>query len=115
MSWTIAGAKQQFSEVVRLCAEEPQAVYKRSRQVAVVISADDHAAFEAWRRLRQAPPTLGVAGLFAPAREALREAGVDELELPPRADRPVADVEPVADEGANPSDRSPSHPRDAAQ
>ena len=31
MTWNIASAKQQFSEVVRLTAEEPQAIYKWQR------------------------------------------------------------------------------------
>ncbi len=75
MSWNIAHAKQQFSELVRLCAQEPQPVYNRTRQVAVVIGADDFAAFEAWRRARQAPAAL---------------------ELPARVDRPGAEFEPEA-------------------
>lgn len=94
MSWNIATAKQQFSELVRLCAEEPQPVFNRSRQVAVLVSAEDYAAFEAWRQARLAPASLDVAGLFAEARCALRELGVDQLDLPARADRPGADLEP---------------------
>jgi hypothetical protein len=96
MSWNIAHAKQQFSELVRLCAQEPQPVYNRTRQVAVVIGADDFAAFEAWRRARQAPAALGVASLFGEARSALRELGVEGLELPARVDRPGAEFEPEA-------------------
>jgi hypothetical protein len=35
-----------------------------------------------------------VADLFAEARGALGELGVDQLDLPARADRPGADLEP---------------------
>ena len=94
MSWNIANAKQQFSEVVRLCVQEPQPVFNRSRQVAVVISAEDYTAFAAWRRAQQAPATLDVAGLFGPAREALQDLGLDGLGLPKRANRPDAEFGP---------------------
>lgn len=97
MSWNIANAKQQFSELVRLCAEEPQPVFNRSRQVAVVIGAEEFAAFEAWRKARLAPAALGVAGLFGEARSALRELGAEGLELPARTDRPGAEFEPEAE------------------
>jgi prevent-host-death family protein len=93
MTWNIANAKQQFSEVVRLCAEEPQPVFNRSRPVAVVISAEDFKAFEAWRQARQTPERLDLKDLFGEAREALRDVGCDGLDLPARADRPGADLE----------------------
>lgn len=92
MSWSIANAKQQFSEVVRLCAQEPQPVFNRSRQVAVVISAEDYAAFEAWRTAQQTSAHMDVAGLFAQAREALRDQGLDGLDLPARSNRPDPDL-----------------------
>ena len=38
MTWNIASAKQQFSEVVRLTAQEPQAIYNRDKPVAVMVS-----------------------------------------------------------------------------
>lgn len=94
MSWNIANAKQQFSEVLRLCVEEPQPVFNRSRPVAVVVSAQDYAAFDAWRQQQQSPTALDVAALFGPAREALRDAGEDTLELPPRIDRPQVEFDP---------------------
>lgn len=96
MSWNIANAKQQFSEVVRLCVQEPQPVFNRSRQVAVVISTEDYTAFEAWRSAQQAPATLGVDGLFGPAREALQDLGLDDLDLPARANRPDVGFGPDA-------------------
>jgi hypothetical protein len=58
MSWNIANAKWQFSELVRLSAQEPQPVYNRARQVAVVISAEEFAA-----RAAQRPTTSLIAGI----------------------------------------------------
>ena len=49
MTWNIASAKQQFSEVVRLTAEEPQAIYNRDKPVAVLISAEEFEEFKQWR------------------------------------------------------------------
>jgi prevent-host-death family protein len=55
MTWNIASAKQQFSEVVRLTAEEPQAIYNRDKPVAVIISAQDFEDFQRWRAERDRP------------------------------------------------------------
>ena len=57
MSWNIAQAKQQVSEVVRLSAREPQAIYNRDKPVAVLINADEFEAFRRWRA-GQHEPTL---------------------------------------------------------
>ena len=83
MTWNIAQAKQQFSEVVRLSAQEPQAIYNRDKPVAVLINADDFEAFRQWRA-GQYEPTL--AAQFAEFRLALQQAGVDALQIPARAD-----------------------------
>jgi len=92
MTWNIARAKQQFSEVVRLSAQEPQAIYNRDKPVAVLINADDFEAFRQWRA-GQHEPTL--AAQFAESRLALQQAGADALQIPPRADvqRPNAFVQ----------------------
>jgi PHD/YefM family antitoxin component YafN of YafNO toxin-antitoxin module len=81
MSWNIAQAKQQFSEVVRLSAQEPQAIYNRETAVATVINAAEYEQFKQWR-LTLAAPTL--MQQFSELRNALAEVGVNELELPPR-------------------------------
>jgi len=92
MTWNIAQAKQQFSEVVRLSAKEPQAIYNRDKPVAVLINADEFEAFRQWRA-GQHEPTL--AAQFAESRLALQQAGVDALQIPARADvqRPNAFVQ----------------------
>lgn len=86
VNWSIATAKQQFSEVVRLTAEEPQAIYNRSTPVAVLISAQDFADFQRWRTEHN-QPTLEAQ--FNEIRALLAADGMDEgLEIPPRQDRP---------------------------
>lgn len=92
MAWNIADAKQRFSEVVRLSVEEPQPVFNRSRPVAVVISAAEYSAFETWRSARQTPTRLDIHDLFGGARQALADLGLDGLDLPARANRPVVDL-----------------------
>lgn len=94
MSWNIAQAKQRFSEVVRLTAEEPQVIYNRSQPVAAVIGAKDFEAFEAWKKQQKAPKNLAQA--FAELR-ALAEGDDDPIPLVPRRDRPNAFLE-VLDE-----------------
>ena len=39
MSWSIAQAKQRFSELLRQAAEAPQLIFNRERMVAAVIDA----------------------------------------------------------------------------
>jgi prevent-host-death family protein len=74
MTWNIAQAKQQFSEVVRLSAQEPQVICNRDKPVAVLINADEFEAFQQWRA-GQHEPTL--AAQFAESRLALQQAGAD--------------------------------------
>jgi len=85
MTWNIANAKQQFSEVVRLSAEEPQAIYNRDKPVAVMVSAAEFEEFRKWRE-QQRKPTL--VELFAEIRAVLAAEGEDGIELPPRTNRP---------------------------
>ncbi len=85
MIWNIASAKQQFSEVVRLTAEEPQAIYNRDKPVAVLISAEEFEEFKQWKAENNRPNLME---LFAKMRTALAEEGFgDGLELPPRTNR----------------------------
>ncbi len=86
MDWKVAEAKQRFSEVVRLAAEEPQLIYKRDRLVAAVIDGDTLQAFESWRQRQQ-------QASLADAFMNLRSLAAEEhyvLEIPGRGDRPNA-------------------------
>lgn len=89
MSWNIAQAKQQFSEVVRLTAEEPQLIYNRSRCVAAVVDAETFKAFEAWRK-QTSQKTLGQ--WFAELRE-IAAGDPDPIPTVPRTSRPNAFAE----------------------
>ncbi len=84
MTWNIASAKQQFSEVVRLTAEEPQAIYNRDKPVAVMISSQDFADFQRWRKERDRP---SLTELFDEIRALLAADGQDGIEIPPRTNR----------------------------
>jgi prevent-host-death family protein len=84
MTWNIASAKQQFSEVVRLTAQEPQAIYNRDKPVAVLVSAEEFEAFSQWKAERDRPKLLD---LFAEIREILAAEGEDGIEIPPRTTR----------------------------
>lgn len=81
MNWNIAQAKQQFSEVVRLSAQMPQAIYKRDKAVAALVNAADFAQFQQWRDLQRQPL---LTAQFDEIRLALAEAGLDGLQIPDR-------------------------------
>ena len=96
MPWNIAQAKQHFSEVVKQATTEPQLIYNRNQPVAALISADDYAAFEEWRRTPTKPRTL--AEEFAEFRQILEEEGCEELPKPPQTMRTNAFVQMLEDE-----------------
>ncbi|MEJ8846828.1 type II toxin-antitoxin system prevent-host-death family antitoxin [Variovorax rhizosphaerae] len=81
MDWSIAQAKQQFSEVVRLTAEEPQAIYNRSTPVAMMIAADEFEQFRQWKERQAGNPLVDS---LAHLRAGLVAAGFDGIELEPR-------------------------------
>jgi prevent-host-death family protein len=85
VTWNIANAKQQFSEVVRLAAQEPQAIYNRDRPVAVLISANE---FEGYQRFLAAQRKPALEEQFAQIRAILAAEGSDGIEIAPRMDRP---------------------------
>ena len=96
MSWNIAQAKQHFSEVVKQSAEELQLIYNRNQPVAAIISADDYAAFEEWRKTRAKPSAL--VEEFAEFRQILQEEGYEGLPQPSRTTRINAFAQTLEDE-----------------
>ncbi|MBN9338730.1 MAG: hypothetical protein ABT02_03810 [Comamonadaceae bacterium SCN 68-20] len=101
MTWSIANAKQQFSEVVRLTAERPQAIYNRDKPVAMMISVEEFEAFSRWKAERQRP---GLLNQFAAIRAMLiAEGAEDGIEIPPRTDRynPMTDDPHYWDDGGD--------------
>ena len=101
MTWNIAQAKQQFSEVVRLSVQEPQAIYNREKQVAVLISAAEFESFNQWRTAQQEP---SLTAQFGEIRSALQQAGTRDLPMPDRdtVQRPNAFVQMLEAEGLSP-------------
>ena len=86
MHWKVAEAKQRFSEVVRLAAQEPQLIYKRDRLVAAVVDGDTLQAFEAWQQRQK---RISLADAFTELR-CLADEEHYTLEIPVRRDRPNA-------------------------
>ena len=83
MRWSIVNARQQFADLVRAAAEEPQPVYNRERMVAVVVDPASFEEFQAWQRQRGG----SIADSFAELHAIFAEVGWD-LELPERRTRP---------------------------
>jgi prevent-host-death family protein len=81
--WLSSEAKQQFSEVVRRSAEEPQEIFLRDRLVAAVISADD---FEEFERFRKEKGGQTLDRVFQEVRELASQYDY-ELETGERRDR----------------------------
>jgi len=95
MPWSIAQAKQRFSELIRQAAEAPQLIYNRERLVAAVIDAQQYRAFEDWSE-RAAGRTL--ADELAELREIMREESY-ELALPTRSTRGSGFLETLEERG----------------
>lgn len=98
MTWNIAQAKQQFSEMVRLSVQEPQAIYNRDKPVAMLVNAELFEVFQQWHT-RQHEPTLSEQ--FGEIRAALQADPSAVVDLPPRSatQRRNAFVEMLATEG----------------
>jgi hypothetical protein len=83
--WTIASARQYLPKVIALAAHEPQAVYRRDKLVAGVVSAELEQKLEAAERARGGPSLAG------DLKELRRLCAQDDyqLDVPKRADRMV--------------------------
>jgi len=85
MSWKVGNAKQRFSEVLRLAADEPQTIHNRDRVVATIIGPEDTRLFLEWRSQRRTP----MSELLREGRRIAAEENY-ELSVPRRVDRPNA-------------------------
>lgn len=89
--WSLASAKQQFSEVVRQAQAQPQAILRHNKEVAVLVSARDYAEFAQWRAGQGGAKTAGQ--LFLEGMDDIRSMLVEAdpayqgIELPLRTDR----------------------------
>lgn len=115
--WSLASAKQQFSEVVRLAEHAPQPIMRHHKEVAVLISAQDFEEFKAWRS-SQAGATKTAGQRFLEGMVEVRHMLMDAdphyqgIELPPRTNRANAMVDMLDSEyplGEN-SDGTPRLP-----
>lgn len=93
MRWSIAEAKQKFSDVVRRAGQEPQLIFNRDRMVAAVVDPQTFEAFRAWRERDQ---SRTLADAFAELRQIAKEKAY-ALELPARSDRRNAFAELLDD------------------
>jgi antitoxin (DNA-binding transcriptional repressor) of toxin-antitoxin stability system len=64
--WNVGAAKQQFSEVLRRSAAEPQLIYRRDQLIAAVVAMDEKKAASVSKRLT-------IADRFEEARELFRQ------------------------------------------
>lgn len=94
MSWRIAEAKQQFSEVLRQAADEPQVILNRDQPVAAVIDVETFREFEEWRRERQKP---GLAAALAELRKLYSSDEESLLKIPIDPGRPNAFADALDD------------------
>ena len=83
MKWTIAKARERFSELLRRSASKPQPIYNRDRLVAAVISARSFQEYLEWSA-RSGRRSIGDA--FEELRRILAEEEYT-LEIPGREDR----------------------------
>lgn len=82
MQWSVAEAKQAFSQLLREAAHGPQLILNRGHLVAAVLDPVSYEAFEAWQ--------LSRSRSLAEVTAALRAICAEEdyaLETPPRTDR----------------------------
>lgn len=84
MKWSIAKARERFSELLRKSEAEPQPIYNRDKLVAAVISAESFEEYSAWSERRKG---RSIADAFGELRRILAEEEY-ELQIPPREDRP---------------------------
>ncbi len=83
MKWSIAKARQRFSELLESAVREPQPIYKRDRLVAAVVDAETFAEFLRWKEERATRSTAEALGEL----RALCEKERYEFEWPDREDR----------------------------
>ena len=83
MEWSVAEAKQKFSEVLRASNDEPQQILNRGRLVAAVVDAVAFQKFQAWQKQQE---TCSLADTFAKLRKICQDEKYT-LAVPPRRNR----------------------------
>lgn len=85
--WIISEAKARLSEVLGLCADEPQVLYNRKKPVAALINIEEYEAFLEYKNAKQKPT---MAELLDELQE-IHQFEPEMDELPPRMDRSMPD------------------------
>ena len=86
--WKISEAKAKLSKLIELGHQEPQMILNRDNPVAVLIGIEDFNKFEKFQQENCKP---SVNELLKELREI--NCKEDDLELPPRTDRPFPNFE----------------------
>src|SRR5262245_19376543 len=83
MKWSVAKAREQFSDLLRQTAIEPQEIYNRNRLVAAVIGPD---SFQELSDSMKSKTQKTLKESLAELRKVMAEEGY-KLEIPPRKNR----------------------------
>jgi prevent-host-death family protein len=83
MKWKIAGAKINFSELIRRSEKEPQLIYNRNRMVAAIVSTEEYEEYKSMKELKS-QQTLGA--MFNEFSSICAEESYS-FETPPRVNR----------------------------
>lgn len=62
MKWKIAGAKVNFSKLIRMSENEPQLIYNRDRMVAAVVSSEE---YEEYRQFKEEKSRETLGAMFS--------------------------------------------------
>ncbi len=83
MQWTVAQARQRFSELLREAAETPQIITNRDRPVAAVVDGETFREFQEWRARKR----TSLAECFRELRKICQEEDY-EFAFTERTNRP---------------------------
>ena len=83
MKWSVAKARERFSDLLRKAATEPQEIYNRDRLVAAVLGPD---SFRELSESMEKTARKTLRESFAEMREVMKEEGY-KLEIPARKSR----------------------------
>ena len=84
MKWTVGAARQNFSKLLRAAQQEPQRLFNRDREIAVLVDGKTFEKYSEWMA-QQEGPSIGNA--FGALRKVCEEEGY-ALVIDPRKDRP---------------------------
>ena len=78
MKWSVAEAREHFSDLLRKAATETQQIYDRDRLVAAVVGPD---SFRQWSEAMERTSARTLRESFAELRKLMAQEGY-ELEVP---------------------------------